>query len=104
MASEARDAEESPALTMQRLLPHGTPTTVERFIDDLDLADRVADGHLSRPHVLLNMVSTADGRATLGGRSGAIGGGAHPELFHGLRPARDAVMVGARTGPAPRHR
>ena len=48
-----------------------------------------------RPRVLLNMVSTADGRATIGGRSGPIGGRADRELFHALRTAVDAVMVGA---------
>jgi riboflavin biosynthesis pyrimidine reductase len=43
------------------------------------------------------MISTADGRATLGGRSGAIGEQADKELFHGLRTAVDAVMAGAGT-------
>ena len=46
---------------------------------------------------MLNMVSTLDGRATLGGRSGAIGNRADRELFHALRAAVDAVMVGAGT-------
>ncbi len=50
-----------------------------------------------RPYVLLNMVSTADGRATIDGRSGPIGNRADRELFHGLRTAVDAVMAGAGT-------
>jgi riboflavin-specific deaminase-like protein len=103
MASGAREADESSALTVQPLLPHGPPTTVERFIEELDLADRAADGSRLRPHVLLNMVSTADGRATLSGRSGTIGGEADRELFHGLRTAVDAVMVGAGTVRAERY-
>jgi riboflavin biosynthesis pyrimidine reductase len=53
--------------------------------------------------VLLNMVSTLDGRATLSGRSGAIGNRADRELFHALRSVVDAVMVGAGTARAERY-
>jgi riboflavin-specific deaminase-like protein len=91
-------------LTLRRLLPHGPPTTVERLVDELDLADRAAAGSGSRPYLLLNMISTVDGRATVGGRSGAIGGQADRELFHGLRTAVDAVMAGAGTVRAERYR
>jgi riboflavin biosynthesis pyrimidine reductase len=51
----------------------------------------------ARPRVLLNMVSTVDGRATVRGRSGSISGPADRELFHGLRSAVDGVLVGAGT-------
>jgi riboflavin biosynthesis pyrimidine reductase len=47
--------------------------------------------------VLLNMVASADGRATLAGRSGGLSSPADRELFHALRLASDAVMVGAGT-------
>ena len=50
-----------------------------------------------RPYVLLNMVSTVDGRATLGGRSGPLSSPADRALFHGLRSVVDAVMAGAGT-------
>jgi 5-amino-6-(5-phosphoribosylamino)uracil reductase len=50
------------------------------------------------------MISTADGRATLEGRSGAIGNQADKELFHGLRTAVDAVMAGAGTVRAEHYR
>ena len=43
------------------------------------------------------MVSTTDGRATLDGRSGPISDDADRALFHGLRMAVDAVLVGAGT-------
>jgi riboflavin biosynthesis pyrimidine reductase len=56
-----------------------------------------------RPRVFLNMVCTADGRATLGGRSGPIGNRADRELFHALRTAVDAVLVGAGTARAERY-
>jgi riboflavin biosynthesis pyrimidine reductase len=47
--------------------------------------------------VALNMISTADGRASIGGRSGPLGGRADRALFHGLRAVVDAVMAGAGT-------
>ncbi|HEX8067920.1 MAG TPA: dihydrofolate reductase family protein [Thermoleophilaceae bacterium] len=50
-----------------------------------------------RPYLALNMVATADGRITIGGRSGPIGNDADRELFHELRAQVDAVMVGAGT-------
>jgi riboflavin-specific deaminase-like protein len=53
--------------------------------------------HDERPYLVLNMVTTADGRATIGGRSGPIGNAADQDLFHALRTRVDAVMVGAGT-------
>jgi riboflavin biosynthesis pyrimidine reductase len=50
------------------------------------------------------MVSTADGRVTLGGRSGAIGGQADKALFLALRTAVDGVMAGAGTVRTERYR
>jgi len=50
-----------------------------------------------RPFVLLNMIATADGRATIAGRTGPIANRADHELFHALRGRVDAVMVGAET-------
>src|SRR5262249_22324961 len=47
--------------------------------------------------------STADGRASIDGRTRAIGGPADHELFHGLRAAVDAGMVGAGTLRAERY-
>src|SRR5262249_59348694 len=52
---------------------------------------------------MLNMISTADGRASIGGRTRTIGGPADRELFHGLRAVVDAVMVGAGTLRAERY-
>jgi riboflavin biosynthesis pyrimidine reductase len=50
-----------------------------------------------RPFVLVNMIATADGRATIAGRTGPIANRADYELFHALRTRVDAVMVGAQT-------
>jgi riboflavin biosynthesis pyrimidine reductase len=87
---------EGKPLVLRRLLPAGGPATVEEIVEGLGLLDRAAV-RAQRPYVLLNMVSTADGRATIGGRSGPIGNRADRELFHGLRSIVDAVMVGAGT-------
>src|SRR5688500_14009431 len=53
--------------------------------------------HEDRPYLVLNMVTTADGRVAIGGRSGPIGNKADQDLFHALRTRVDAVMVGAGT-------
>ncbi len=84
-------------MRLRSLLAGGEPTTVERFVEDLDIAERAAAGPGSRPYLLSNMISSVDGRATLAGRSGALGARADKELFHGLRTIVDAVLVGAGT-------
>jgi riboflavin-specific deaminase-like protein len=85
-----------PAAAFHRLLPPGKSAGALEVVDGLDVrehAERVG----TRPYVILNMASTVDGRATLGGRSGPIGDRADRELFHALRASVDAVMAGAGT-------
>ena len=69
--------------------------------NDLTAADVAAplpvEPRAERPFVLLNMIATADGRATIAGRTGPIANRADYELFHALRERVDAVMVGAET-------
>ena len=89
-------------LTLRRLLPPGAPAGAEELVagfglDELAPSGPASAGGRERPYVMLNMVSTADGHATLGGRSGPISGPADRALFHGLRLAVDAVMAGAGT-------
>jgi riboflavin biosynthesis pyrimidine reductase len=50
-----------------------------------------------RPFLFVNFVATADGRATIAGRTAPIANRADYELFHALRRRVDAVMVGAET-------
>lgn len=88
---------------LKSLLPPGPPATAMEIAERLGLHTATAPGPSERPRVLLNMVSTLDGRATLGGRSGAIGNRADRELFHALRSVVDAVMVGAGTARAERY-
>jgi riboflavin biosynthesis pyrimidine reductase len=59
-----------------------------------DLPGEAPDG---RPFVCLNMISTADGRATIKGRAGNIANQADYELFHATRARMDGIMVGAET-------
>jgi riboflavin-specific deaminase-like protein len=59
-----------------------------------DLPGEAPDG---RPFVCLNMISTADGRATIKGRAGHIANAADYELFHATRARMDGIMVGAET-------
>ncbi len=56
-------------------------------------AGAVAD----RPYVICNFVATADGKATVDGRSGPLGDQADHEFFQRLRTRVDAVLVGAGT-------
>jgi riboflavin biosynthesis pyrimidine reductase len=81
---------------LERLLPPGDRAGVAQIVEDLGLWHRPVPAP-PRARVLLNMVSTVDGRATLGGRSGPISDRADRALFHGLRSAVDAVLVGAGT-------
>jgi riboflavin biosynthesis pyrimidine reductase len=81
---------------LRGLLPPGDAVTAGETLAGLDLRARAA-ACVGRPYVVLNMISTADGRASIGGRTRAIGGPADRALFHALRAAVDAVLVGAGT-------
>jgi len=85
------------------LLPAGPATPIEQFVEELELAEARDAPERSRPYLLLNMIATVDGRATLGGRSGPLGERADKELLYGLRTAVDAVMAGAGTVRAERY-
>jgi len=87
---------------LRRLLPPGDDSTVAEIVEGFGLSEP-AGAPAERPRVLLNMISTADGRATLSGRSGPISNRADRALFHGLRSAVDGVLVGAGTVRAERY-
>jgi riboflavin biosynthesis pyrimidine reductase len=77
----------------QRLLPDCRPG-----LSAVDVAaDTPGEPPPDRPFVLVNMISTADGRAAVAGRTVTIANRADYELFHALRARVDAVMVGAET-------
>jgi riboflavin biosynthesis pyrimidine reductase len=95
-ATHPSAGEEDQPLRLNRLLAPGDPATIPQIVEEFGLWKRPL-APSGRPKVLLNMVATADGRATLAGRSGPISGSADRQLFHGLRAAVDGVLVGAGT-------
>jgi riboflavin biosynthesis pyrimidine reductase len=96
--SPPSDAGESLGSTpsLRRLAASAGTQAAEQLVESFGLWDR-PEVPAVRPRLMLNMVSTADGRATLAGRSGSIGGAADRALFHALRAPVDGVLVGAGT-------
>jgi len=87
-------------LSLRRLLDEPGATTVEEEVGRLGLVDLA---HGDRPYVVTNFVVTADGRATLQGRSGPIGSSIDTAMLVALRAVADAVMIGAGTMRAERY-
>ena len=85
---------------MRRLLPDPGETTVERQLDDYRPWEAPGE---DRPHLAINFAETLDGRATIEGRSGAIGSDTDTAMLVGLRTRFDAVMIGAGTMRAERY-
>jgi riboflavin biosynthesis pyrimidine reductase len=79
---------------VRRLLP--SPQEDAELGPVYEGAERAPAGD-GRPWVLANMVCSADGAATLTGRSGGLSSPADRELFHRLRGLADLVLVGAST-------
>jgi riboflavin-specific deaminase-like protein len=111
MPTRVPSADPDAPVQLERLLPPGLPASVGQIVEALELSElargvspTVARDGRSRPYLVLNMVSTTDGRATVEGRSGPIGNAADRELFHALRTTVDAVMAGAGTVRVERYR
>lgn len=85
---------------MRRLIPDPGETTVER---QLDAYRPWEETHEVRPFLAANFAVTLDGRATIGGTSGAIGSDTDTAMLVGLRSRFDAVMIGAGTMRAERY-
>lgn len=79
---------------LERILPPDGQITPDEAASGLAFAELAPD---DRPYLVLNMVSTADGKVVLDGRSRGIGDEADRRLFHHLRTQVDAVMMGAGT-------
>jgi riboflavin-specific deaminase-like protein len=99
---KATAATGSSAPARLRVLSEAEALTAQELADRL-VPPRERDAHPQRPYLVLNMIATADGRASLGGRSGPLGSRADHELFHALRTVVDAVMAGAGTVRAERY-
>jgi riboflavin biosynthesis pyrimidine reductase len=92
------------AASLRQLLPAGPAVTATDLVAELGMWTRPSGAREAvRPRILLNMVSSADGHATLEGRSAPLSGKADRELFHALRAPVDAVLVGAGTMRAERY-
>lgn len=85
---------------LRRIHPDRSETTPHEATSGLRLGDLAPP---DRPHLSLNMVSTADGAATLAGRTRGLGDEMDRAIFHGLRTQADCVMVGAGTARIERY-
>jgi riboflavin-specific deaminase-like protein len=85
---------------MQLLYPQCRPTSPQELGSGLRLGDRAPPG---RPYLVLNMVSSLDGKATIAWRTKGLSTELDRQLFHQLRTQADAIMVGAGTVRAERY-
>ncbi len=87
-------AEKNNALRLHPLPPR--EISAHRIYEDLELppSGRRAS---RRPYVLINMVSSLDGRTTVEGKALSIGSETDRQIMRTLRSKADAVMIGANT-------
>jgi riboflavin biosynthesis pyrimidine reductase len=85
---------------LRRLHPDPAETSPEEATTGLRLGELAPP---DRPYLALNMIASADGAATIAGRTRALGDEVDRELFHGLRTQADCVMVGAGTAAIERY-
>jgi riboflavin biosynthesis pyrimidine reductase len=81
-------------MEFRQLLPEPATVDIEPLLASL------TDGlpiPAERPYTMVNFVSSADGRATVKGRSGGLGDDGDRAMFHGLREQVDAIMAGTGT-------
>lgn len=89
---------------VQRLWPPA-PEPETAPVDEAQLAAHYAlPGHLSRPYVRSNFVTSADGAVTLQGQSGGLSDETDQRVFVLLRALADVVLVGAGTARAEGYR
>jgi riboflavin biosynthesis pyrimidine reductase len=79
---------------LRRLFPDHAVVTVDEVASGLGFSERAP---ADRPFIAVNMVSSADGKATLQGRTAPMSGPVDRELFHHLRTQADGILVGAET-------
>src|SRR5204863_5163236 len=69
-------------------------TSIESLLHSYEVARPAAD---DRPWVLLNLVLSADGHASIAGRVTQLTSATDQRLFHHLRSLSDFILVGAST-------
>ena len=82
------------------LFPERRRTSSDELASGLRLGDQAPP---DRPYLVLNMVSSLDGRATIDWRTKGLSTDLDRQLFHHLRTQADAVMVGAGTARTERY-
>jgi riboflavin-specific deaminase-like protein len=85
---------------MQLLYPACRPTSPQELASGLRLGEKAPP---DRPYLVLNMVSSLDGKATIDWRTKGLSTELDRQLFHRLRTQADAIMVGAGTVRAERY-
>jgi riboflavin biosynthesis pyrimidine reductase len=85
---------------LRRLHPDPAAVTAAELFADVDFG---ALAPAARPYLVVNMVASADGRASLEGRTEGLSSEADRDVFHTLRTTVDAVMVGTGTLRAERY-
>jgi riboflavin-specific deaminase-like protein len=80
--------------------PERRDTSPELLASGLRLGERAS---AERPYLILNMVSTLDGKATIEWRTKGLSTELDRRFFHQLRTQVDAVMVGAGTARTERY-
>jgi 2,5-diamino-6-(ribosylamino)-4(3H)-pyrimidinone 5'-phosphate reductase len=68
----------------------------ESIYEDLELPPP-GRGDSHRPYVIINMVSSLDGKTAIGGKAARIGSRIDRQTMRNLRSHADAVMIGANT-------
>ena len=79
---------------LRRLHPDPTTLSALDLLADVDFAGLAPP---DRPYLVINMVASVDGRATLHGRTAELSSPADKQLFFALRRSVDAVLVGTGT-------
>lgn len=81
-------------MRFRQAIPPGPDVSPQERYAGLGLGER-ADG--DRPYVVCNFVSSADGKATVSGRTAPLAGAGDKAAFHLLRTEVDAVLAGTGT-------
>lgn len=85
---------------MRLLYPECRSTSPQELASGLRLGEKAP---ADRPYLILNMVSSLDGKATIDWRTKGLSTELDRQLFHRLRTQSDAIMVGAGTVRAERY-
>ncbi len=81
-------------MLFQQAVPPGPPASPESLYTGLGLAELAPP---ERPYLVCNFVLSADGKATVDGRTAKLGGAGDRAAFHLLRTQVDAILAGTGT-------